>query len=173
VSSASLNLLHLLPVGGTGSMLRTIEGFHRDDDGEWVAELSCLHNQHVRHRPPFQDRAWVLAPGGRAERVGTPADCPLCDRAELPDGLVVARSAGPFEAATLPEGLRRTHRVAERTWGLVRVVSGAVGLSIETDPPLERRLTAPATQAIPPTVPHRVTVDGPVRLFIDFLVRQA
>ena len=37
-------------------MKRTIEGFRHDGAGEWVAELSCLHGQHVRHRPPFQER---------------------------------------------------------------------------------------------------------------------
>ncbi len=38
---------------------RAITGYHLDDEGDWVAELSCGHNQHVRHRPPFRLRAWV------------------------------------------------------------------------------------------------------------------
>ena len=45
-------------------MIRTIDGFHLDDAGDWVAELSCLHGQHVRHRPPFRDRAWVETEDG-------------------------------------------------------------------------------------------------------------
>ncbi|MCA1845726.1 MAG: DUF3565 domain-containing protein, partial [Actinobacteria bacterium] len=98
-------------------MQRSIVGFHQGDDGDWVAELSCLHNQHVRHRPPFQDRPWVLDGAGRSARIGGELDCPLCDRAELPEGLALARVAGPFDAETLPDGLRRSHRVAERTWG--------------------------------------------------------
>ena len=60
-------------------MQRTIIGFHQDEDGDWVAELSCLHNQHVRHRPPFQQRPWVLDESQRAARVGAELDCPLCD----------------------------------------------------------------------------------------------
>jgi tellurite resistance-related uncharacterized protein len=154
-------------------MRRTISGFHQDDDGHWVAELSCLHNQHVRHQPPFQDRAWVLTPDGRAARLGSAADCPLCDRAEPPDDLVLVRTAGPFDETTLPSGLRRSHRVAERTWACLRVVSGALHLAFETDPPGSVRLEAPAVQAIPPSVAHAVTPDGPVVLFVDFLVPPA
>ena len=66
---------------------RSITGYHQDEMGDWVAELACGHDQHVRHRPPFQLRAWVLDPDGRLGRLGTPLDCPLCDRCELPEGL--------------------------------------------------------------------------------------
>ncbi|HVW87967.1 MAG TPA: DUF3565 domain-containing protein [Gaiellaceae bacterium] len=61
-------------------MERTIVGFHEDDEGFWVAELSCGHNQHVRHRPPFELKPWVLADETRNARIGTERDCPLCDR---------------------------------------------------------------------------------------------
>ena len=67
-------------------MRRSIVGFHQDEDGDWVAELSCLHNQHVRHRPPFQERPWVLIEAGRSARLGTDVECPLCERAEMPEG---------------------------------------------------------------------------------------
>jgi hypothetical protein len=63
---------------------RAITGFHQDDVGDWVAELECGHNQHVRHRPPFQVREWVVDDDSRRARVGAPLDCPLCDRAEMP-----------------------------------------------------------------------------------------
>src|ERR1051326_9253787 len=63
--------------GYVAGVRRAIEGFHQDEDGDWVAELSCLHGQHVRHRPPFQDRAWVLSEAGRAERLRGASDCPL------------------------------------------------------------------------------------------------
>ncbi|HEY7398375.1 MAG TPA: DUF3565 domain-containing protein [Gaiellaceae bacterium] len=60
-------------------MERTIVGFHRDDRGDWVAELDCGHNQHVRHRPPFENRPWVVDPERRAGMIGEPRECPLCD----------------------------------------------------------------------------------------------
>jgi hypothetical protein len=66
-------------------MKQAITGFHRDDEGDWVAELSCGHNQHVRHNPPFVQRPWVISEAGRAGRLGTLLPCPPCDRAELPE----------------------------------------------------------------------------------------
>lgn len=55
-----------------------IIGFHQDEYGDWVAELECGHGQHVRHDPPFQERAWVLTPDGRAKFIGVPVVCKLC-----------------------------------------------------------------------------------------------
>jgi len=152
-------------------MRRTISGFHQDEDGDWVARLSCWHNQHLRHRPPFQERPWVLEECGRAARVGAELDCPLCDRAELPEGLRLVRIAGPFDSGTLPPALRQEHRVAEGTWGCLRVQEGSVWFAMASDPPLEVRVRAGGRQPIPPGVAHALTVDGPVRLTVEFLVR--
>ncbi len=154
-------------------VLRTIDRFHEDSDGEWVAELSCLHNQHVRHRPPFSERAWATTPAGRAAAIGSPLECPLCDRAELPEGLDVVRTAGPFDSETLPAGLRRNHRVAERTWGVLRVLEGAVRFTMATDPCMDRDLETGDSQVIPPGVPHAVQPKGSVRLAVEFLARRA
>ena len=152
-------------------MQRRIVGFHQDEDGDWVAELSCLHNQHVRHQPPFQERSWVLEESGRAARIGAELNCPLCDRAELPEGLHLARTAGPFEAGTLPAGLRHGHRVAERTWGCLSVHEGSVWFSMESDPPVRVRVEAGGRQPIPPGVLHVLTLDGPVSLSVEFLTQ--
>jgi mannose-6-phosphate isomerase-like protein (cupin superfamily) len=153
-------------------MRRTITGFRQDDEGDWVAELSCLHGQHVRHQPPFQDRAWTTTAEGRASRIGAELECPLCDRAELPDGLTVARTAR-FDDRSLPAGLRRDHRVAERTWAVLRVQSGRARFTMAVAPPIDRVLGAGDAQAIPPGVPHAVVPDGSVELTVDFLVRSA
>jgi tellurite resistance-related uncharacterized protein len=154
-------------------VIRTIDGFHQDDEGDWVAELSCVHNQHVRHQPPFQERPWVTSEAGRAAHVGAELDCPLCDRLELPAALELVRTAGPFDPDTLPAALRRAHVVADRTWGLLRVLEGEVVFAIETTPPFSARLDAGDEQPIPPAVAHLLRVDAPVRLTIDFLVRPA
>jgi hypothetical protein len=63
-------------------MERRIFGFVQDDAGDWVALLDCGHRRHVRHRPPFEERAWVEDEDGRASRVGTLIDCGLCDQEE-------------------------------------------------------------------------------------------
>lgn len=58
---------------------RRIVGFHRDEVGDWVAELECGHTQHTRHDPPWQLRPWVLTEEGRAARIGQPLQCRACD----------------------------------------------------------------------------------------------
>jgi hypothetical protein len=60
-------------------MLRAIVGFHQDDQKDWVAELACGHNQHVRHRPPWTLRPWVTTAAGRQAHLGQQLDCKLCD----------------------------------------------------------------------------------------------
>jgi hypothetical protein len=68
-------------------MERAIVGFHQDAAGDWVAELACGHRRHVRHRPPFELRPWVVEAEGRRRRLGTPLECGLCDRdAPAPGG---------------------------------------------------------------------------------------
>ena len=100
----------------------------------------------------------------RAARFGSDWDCPLCDRAEPPDGLRVARTAGPFDAVTLPAGLRTTHRVGAGTWGCLRVLDGSVGFFMDTSPPITRRMIVGDHQHIPPGVAHQLSVDGPCAL---------
>jgi hypothetical protein len=56
----------------------TIVGFILDDEGHWIAELSCGHRQHVRHRPPYVERAWVLSETERAAKIGCPIVCGSC-----------------------------------------------------------------------------------------------
>ncbi|NQY64580.1 MAG: DUF3565 domain-containing protein, partial [Alteromonadaceae bacterium] len=49
-------------------MEQEIVGYHLDEENHWVAELSCGHNQHVRHNPPWVSRPWVITAKG--ERLG-------------------------------------------------------------------------------------------------------
>jgi hypothetical protein len=63
----------------------TITGFHTDEDGHWVAELACGHNQHVRHNPPWSDRPWVMTPGGREKALGRVLRCVKCESGAPPD----------------------------------------------------------------------------------------
>ncbi len=58
---------------------RRIVGFHVDEARDWVAELECGHNQHVRHNPPWTNRPWVTTPEGRASRLGMTLSCVKCD----------------------------------------------------------------------------------------------
>jgi hypothetical protein len=71
-----------MPGGSTyaGGVEQTIVAFHPDAQRDWVAELACGHERHVRHKPPFHLAAWVLEAEGRRQRIGTPLECHLCDQ---------------------------------------------------------------------------------------------
>jgi len=142
---------------------RKIVSFHCDLDGDWVAHLDCGHRQHVRHRPPFQHRAWVHDEAGRAARIGHPLDCPLCDRGELPDGLRPLRSM-TWDEATLPAALRKEHRLGPSTWGLLHVLSGNVRLLRGDASSAATLVQEGSSEGIPPGAPHRLEPAGHVRL---------
>ncbi len=96
-------------------MQRPIIGFRTDDEGHWVALLSCGHGQHMRHTPPFMNRPWVTTAEGRAGRIAQLLDCVRCDAAELPEQRIA-----PISCAS-----RRNARY--RTWGAVSLAPTAGG----------------------------------------------
>ncbi|WP_277225363.1 DUF3565 domain-containing protein [Pseudomonas indica] len=52
--------------------------FRQDEDGHWVAVLSCGHTQHLRHQPPWQSRPWVIDPAQRHAQLGHLFPCGWC-----------------------------------------------------------------------------------------------
>jgi hypothetical protein len=58
--------------------LRKIVGFHVDERLDWVAELECGHQRHVRHDPPWTDRHWVTTFEGRRGHIGRELNCLAC-----------------------------------------------------------------------------------------------
>ncbi|HNO78387.1 MAG TPA: DUF3565 domain-containing protein [Phycisphaerae bacterium] len=60
-------------------MKHPIVGYHQDDEGHWVAQLACGHNEHVRHGPPWVVREWVTTFEGRTRMLGQLLDCLKCD----------------------------------------------------------------------------------------------
>ena len=148
-------------------MRRHIVGFQVDDVGDWAAQLDCLHRQHIRHRPPFRLAPWITDPDERAARIGTPLDCPLCDRCELPADLVRRRTTATWDERTVPSALRRKHHVAAGTWGLIRVERGALRFVAQTEPVTD--VVVDGVQPIPPDVEHHVSPLGHVRFAIEFL----
>jgi len=60
-------------------VLQKIIGFHLDEEQHWVADLACGHTQHVRHIPPWQNRAWVTTEQGRKEKIGEELFCKKCE----------------------------------------------------------------------------------------------
>jgi hypothetical protein len=41
---------------------RKIVDFHQDERFDWVADLECGHQQHVRHNPPWTTRHGAPTP---------------------------------------------------------------------------------------------------------------
>ncbi|WP_246105806.1 DUF3565 domain-containing protein [Rosistilla ulvae] len=67
------------------SMQQPIIGYHTDEEGDWVAQLGCGHNQHVRHTPPWMNRPWVTTAAGRAGMIGHLLQCKKCDEGAAAD----------------------------------------------------------------------------------------
>jgi hypothetical protein len=66
-------------------MQRSITGFHLDEEEHWVAELECGHLQHVRHNPPWTERAWVVSEAGRTAALEQLLERKKCDAGAPPD----------------------------------------------------------------------------------------
>lgn len=49
---------------------RKIIDYHLDEASDWIADLECGHQQHVRHNPPWTNRHWVTTPQGRLDHTG-------------------------------------------------------------------------------------------------------
>jgi hypothetical protein len=65
------------------AMKHSIVGYHKDEENQWVAELACGHNRHVRNNPPLVSRPWVESEPGRESMLGYKLDCKKCD-SDLP-----------------------------------------------------------------------------------------
>lgn len=102
-------------------------------------------------------------------RIGSPLECPLCDRAELPEGLHPVRSSPEWDEDSIPAGLLRAHRVASGTWGRIAVRDGHLRFTASTEPTLRVTVGPGGFQAIPPDVDHSVEPLGPVRFSVDFM----
>jgi len=148
-------------------MQRSIVGFVQDDSNDWVALLDCGHRQHVRHKPPFTNRAWVETADGRAERLGKEWPCPLCDRFELPSDFVPYKRTPEFTEVTVPRGLTHEHSTKPGVWAMIRVLEGTLRYRV---PSLQKEfdLTPAAPGIVIPEVLHHVAPLGAVRFFVEF-----
>jgi tellurite methyltransferase len=149
-------------------MQTAITGFHRDEAGEWVAELACGHTQHMRHRPPWQNRAWVSSDSERLQRVGAAIDCSLCDMPVLPVEVEEYKRTPTFTAETVPSGLLSDHRTRAGVWARIVVSSGELEYSFG-EPRRVFVLSAKRVGIVIPEVPHQVSLRGPVSFHVEFL----
>lgn len=87
-------------------MKQKIFGFHQDRQGDWVAELSCGHTQHMRHDPPMSIRPWIASAEGRADFIGTELNCQRCENSNEDELMLRShRVATAVKAACLQEAI--------------------------------------------------------------------
>jgi tellurite resistance-related uncharacterized protein len=147
-------------------MKRSIIGFHRDDDRDWVADLDCGHTQHVRHRPPQENREWVTSEAGRASKIGAELDCLFCDMPEIPKDAAAYHESRVFDEGTIPDNLKRDHRTKAGVWGRIVVESGRLAYTLGDRTWV---LRAGVDGHIPPDTAHHVEPVGEVRFKVVFL----
>jgi tellurite resistance-related uncharacterized protein len=147
-------------------MQRAIIGFHQDDEGVWVADLACGHPQHVRHRPPWQNRAWVTDEAGRQAHLGSALECLYCDMASLPDGLATYKRTPSFSESTVPAGLLADHRTKPQVWARIIVEDGKLEYTCDRGTFV---LRPGIDGVVEPERSHHVRPLGPVRFHVEFL----
>ncbi len=145
-----------------------ISSFRQDVEGHWIANLACGHSQHVRNRPPWEQRPWVTSEAGRAEKIGTQIDCPRCEMPVLPPDAREYKRTATFTEATIPSGLLRDHRTKDGTWARIVVEAGRLRYGIE--PPRRTFVLTPEYPGIaPPMILHQVDPLGAVSFHVEFL----
>ena len=85
----------------------------------------------------------------------------------LPDGLVPGGASPVFTQDTLPDALQAEHTLARGHWAVMNVIEGNLRF-VNIDTGEERPISAPDRVTIPPGLPHRVALEGPLRCRIDF-----
>ena len=149
-------------------MQRPITGYRQDEKGDWIAELSCGHGQHVRHKPPFSLRPWITSAEGRGSMLGTALACVRCDRFELPEGFVAYKRTPEFDAVSIPQGLQKNHSTKAGVWGVIHVLSGQVFYYLDGLDGRRLVLDPDHPGIVVPEVLHHVEADGSVRFFVEF-----
>ena len=90
-----------------------------------------------------------------------------------PAAAAIPRAAKPYKRSrvftetTVPRGFLRNHSTGDGVWGVIHVVSGSLRFSVPSAG-REEILTPARTGIAEPTVPHRVTPQGPVAFYIEF-----
>ena len=148
---------------------RAITGFHLDDEEHWVADLACGHTQHVRHRPPFEMRPWVVSEEGRRAKLGVELQCQYCDMPALPPEVAVYRRTPSFDESSVPRALLEAHSTKAGVWGRIVVEEGRLRYELLGEPADLWVLRPGVPGVIAPEAKHRVVPLGPVRFFIEFL----
>lgn len=85
----------------------------------------------------------------------------------LPVGATLLKSSPHFDEMSLPEALQDRHQLKPGCWAELSVHAGRV-VFIDLEHGHEYPLESPASWVVAPESPHKLRVDGPVSVHIDF-----
>ena len=84
----------------------------------------------------------------------------------MPQNMVEFSRTKVFTESTVPDKLRKHHRLSKDVWGLLRVTAGMLTYSIDNGPAIE--VGQEQSVVIPPETLHFVTPGGHVSFDIAF-----
>jgi tellurite resistance-related uncharacterized protein len=87
----------------------------------------------------------------------------------MPPCATVYRSTEVFDAASVPAGLLRSHRLRPGTWGRIVVLQGRVRYVLEDEGELMFMLRPGVDGVVAPGRPHHVAPDADAALQVHFL----
>ena len=164
-------------------MLQPIVDYRRDENDDWVVLLGCLHFQHVRHQPPWQNRPWVTTEAGRSAHLGRMLHCVKCttrapvdtqgdamtDELRVPANLTSYKKTPVFDQDNVPKGLQQEHATARGVWALLHVLSGSLSFCFtEGGEAIRVEITPDAPRVIVAEQPHQVVITGQVTFQLEF-----
>ena len=135
----------------------------------WPSSTACTASTSVTS-PRSGRRHGSRTTRRASERVGQPLDCPLCDRAELPEGLRPTRTTATWDAVTVPP-----RSAAPIAWPQGRGASSRSrparsASEADTDAPIDVVVTPADGQPIPPELDHHIEPSEDARFHVTFLV---
>ncbi|MDD9945930.1 MAG: DUF3565 domain-containing protein [Myxococcales bacterium] len=145
-----------------------IAGFEQDDEGTWVARLSCGHSRHVRHHPPFQEAVWVMSAAGRADKLGVRLPCRMCRMPRMPPCVEVYKRTPTYDVHSVPDGLLRSHRLRAGSWGRIKVLEGRVHYVLEDEQDCTLILRPDVDGVVAPQRPHHIALEQGARMQVLF-----
>lgn len=87
---------------------------------------------------------------------------------KVPEDLVSYKVSPVFTHENLPDAFRNEHSTKAGTWGVVRVLSGALVFTIDETPPKTILLKAGELLVVPPQQPHHVTFLDEGAFIVEF-----
>jgi len=91
---------------------------------------------------------------------------------KLPADVSPYKQTSVFDAHSVPEGLKRSHKTKAGTWGEIVVEEGRVLYVLEDDDDTTITLVPGVVGVIGPERPHHVEPDDEARFFVRFSRRE-